>query len=605
MLKPLFCYIGLSIFIFSCTQKQDEKKILSEIKTLHKKAFKNIDSTSFKLNRVRTLVKKHNILSDSIKAKNDYMFANYFKRKSINDSASIYFHKAKDYVKDHLKNRNDFRYYDKAWNFHLEQGKYGDCFAIAEKYKALTSENDHYYQYMIENTYKAIKEYGKALRHNKLQVKALSKIRNSNHNINEALIIRAQYLFELSNKERGFYLLDSLRQIEKQLNNHTKHNLYRDYAVRKYQDNNFKEALIFFKKGIYYLKKIKKNATKKNEIAGLYNNISNAYIKLKEFNSARIYIDSAIVLTNHGVKTNTIRSILKTKLKLDFLSNKEIDNINNSLDSLYSFQENRYNQKIKTELLDLKTATENERKILAEKNELEIKSIKRFFTLLGVSLLIISIGFLFYKQRKHNFEKQNLLMQQRLLRLQMNPHFTFNTLYAIQNTIEETPKLATKYLLKFSRLLRLILENSTQNYVQLSEEIEALHKYIDLQELRFLNRFDFEIQLNDIDEDDLIFIPPMLIQPIIENSIEHGLTDINYKGKIQLKLSLLKNTLACTIEDNGKGLQNAKDNSRISSTKLISNYLKKTTKKEITIKNKTNENGVIVSFEIPFKLTEK
>ena len=113
-------------------------------------------------------------------------------------------------------------------------------------------------------------------------------------------------------------------------------------------------------------------------------------------------------------------------------------------------------------------------------------------------------------------------MQQRLLRSQMNPHFTFNTLYAIQNQIKKDPEGAKDYMLKFSRLLRLILENSMQNYVQLEKEIDSLKKYMDLQLLRFPSKFNYQITLKDIEEDDLIFIPPMLMQPFVENSIEHG-----------------------------------------------------------------------------------
>ena len=124
-------------------------------------------------------------------------------------------------------------------------------------------------------------------------------------------------------------------------------------------------------------------------------------------------------------------------------------------------------------------------------------------------------------------------MQQRLLRSQMNPHFTFNTLYAIQNKVKDDQKIASDYLLKFSRLLRLILENSMQDYVLFENEIDSLKKYMDLQLFRFPNKFTYEVIYKSLEEDEFIFIPPMLLQPFIENSIEHGFSDIDYTANFE------------------------------------------------------------------------
>ena len=199
-------------------------------------------------------------------------------------------------------------------------------------------------------------------------------------------------------------------------------------------------------------------------------------------------------------------------------------------------------------------------------------------------------------------------MQQRLLRSQMNPHFTFNTLYAIQNLIKKDPEKSNKYLLKFSRLLRLILDNSISNYVQIDKEIESLRKYMDLQLLRFPDKFEYNFILNRMQEDDLFFIPPMLLQPFVENSIEHGFGGIDYLGIITIELTLENQFIQCNISDNGKGLPTQPRNKKSTSTLLISDFIEKSTKKKIEIISKKeidpNQSRLITKFLIPYKLSK-
>ncbi len=602
MFKHVFFLSTLLFLTCSCSSKQNKEDIVREIKILHKKAFKNKDSTLIKLNRVRQIITNNTFLGDSIKKRNNYLLGHYFKKNNQNDSADFFFNKTVDLIKDTIKD-NDYKYLYNYWSYYLQQGKYGDCFAFLEKYKSIMSAS--YYHYLMENTHKANNNYKKALIHNKLQIVALKKENNSVNSINEILLIQSQYEFELKNKQRAYFILDSLIQLKDVLNNNTKHNLYRNYGVQKFYEKKYHEAVYNFKEGLHNLVKTPKSPLKKNEIAGLYKNIAESYILSKEYKKAKKHLDSALTLIDHGIKSTTVKSILQTQLYYSYVTDKNIEAVDLSFDNLFKYQNKEYTKKIEKELIALKKASEREKRIIAEKNELEVKNLKRLFILLTIIALLIIVGYLFYKQRKYNFEKHNLQMQQRLLRLQMNPHFTFNTLYAIQNKIEETPKLATKYLLKFSRLLRLILENSTENYILLQDEIEALHKYIELQQLRFPNTFKFQVSLTNLHEDDFIYIPPMLIQPFIENSIEHGIMGMQNKlGEIHLKMTLKEKTIACSIDDNGNGSKTDKKNTRISSTQLINNYLKKTVNKGVEIKNKTHTNGVIVTFEIPYKLSE-
>ncbi len=234
----------------------------------------------------------------------------------------------------------------------------------------------------------------------------------------------------------------------------------------------------------------------------------------------------------------------------------------------------------------------------------------RTICLADLVLLLITIGGMFYyRNRKLRFERRNLQMQQRLLRSQMNPHFTSNVLYSIQNTIKFSSEEAKKHLLKFSRLLRLILENSTKNYIQFEKEIDVLKKYMDFQLIRFPEKFRYTCTYENMLADDFIFIPPMLIQPYIENSIEHAFQGIDYKGNISITLSEKGTFLECRIEDNGIGIQTKKDSHKESvSTTLIADFIEKATKQKITDLNKKDldaaTSGVITTFLIPYKLTE-
>ena len=159
-------------------------------------------------------------------------------------------------------------------------------------------------------------------------------------------------------------------------------------------------------------------------------------------------------------------------------------------------------------------------------------------TILLILLFVVFISVLFFvilllstaKDKKKIAE-----LEQRILLSQMNPHFVFNSLTAIQSYIfRNEPYMAGKYLASFSKLVRLILENSRQQYIPISKEMDTLSYYLELQALRFEEKFDFKI---DIDEDiDLEhhLIPPMLAQPFIENAIEHGIIHMSNKGSITI-----------------------------------------------------------------------
>ncbi len=194
---------------------------------------------------------------------------------------------------------------------------------------------------------------------------------------------------------------------------------------------------------------------------------------------------------------------------------------------------------------------------------------------IGVLLLLLSIGgFVFYRNRnKHaklvlQLEKERAEQKQReseferkvsdaalnSLRSQMNPHFIFNCLNSIKlYAVENNQDAATGYLGKFSRLMRLVLENSKSDRITLRQEIETLQLYMEMEAMRFKEKLRYQINMADNVDLDYIEIPPMLIQPYVENAIWHGLMPKEDGGIIVVSFSCEDNNLEITITDNGVG----------------------------------------------------
>lgn len=164
-------------------------------------------------------------------------------------------------------------------------------------------------------------------------------------------------------------------------------------------------------------------------------------------------------------------------------------------------------------------------------------------------------------EQKLELEKQKSLQSKMMmLSAQMNPHFIFNSLGSVQSFIlaNETNK-AVNYLSDFAGLMRENLENSTLKYISIADEIRFLERYIELERIRFNNAFDYTFEVN-IDNIHDTLIPPMFLQPFIENAIIHGLSGLNRPSKLEIVLSETNDKIKCIILDNGIGRVSAKKN---------------------------------------------
>ena len=162
------------------------------------------------------------------------------------------------------------------------------------------------------------------------------------------------------------------------------------------------------------------------------------------------------------------------------------------------------------------------------------------------------------ERTKAELQQQATELEMQALRSQMNPHFIFNSLNSINRFILQNNKAqASEYLTKFSRLVRLILQNSQAALITLESELESLQLYLELEAVRFDHHFEFNIKVDDELDADIIKVPPLIIQPYTENAIWHGLMHKEEKGKLEIELFQHDNMLCCKITDDGIGRKKA------------------------------------------------
>jgi tetratricopeptide (TPR) repeat protein len=197
----------------------------------------------------------------------------------------------------------------------------------------------------------------------------------------------------------------------------------------------------------------------------------------------------------------------------------------------------------------------------------EIKQQKtvRNALLAGAGLLILGsiISFLFYKrkrdavasQQEAEFKTKVADTEMKALRAQMNPHFIFNSLNSISDYIAKNNVAeADRYLSKFAKLMRMILENSEQKDVPLADDLKALELYMQLEALRLNNKFTYEIKVDGAIDTAAALIPPLILQPFVENSIWHGIAEKESEGKITIHIQQENDQMiCCVVEDNGIG----------------------------------------------------
>lgn len=222
-------------------------------------------------------------------------------------------------------------------------------------------------------------------------------------------------------------------------------------------------------------------------------------------------------------------------------------------------------------------------------------------------------------ENKHiELQKQAAELEMQALRAQMNPHFIFNCLSSINRFIlKNESKTASNYLTRFSRLIRMVLINSQKPMIALEEELEMLRLYLDMERLRFKDSFDYVISFKNAIDAEAVLIPPLILQPICENALWHGLMHKDGQGHLSIDLSMDGNVLQCVIADDGVGRKKATELKSKSAEKEKSLGLQITTQRLALINQNNNvqtfytiedildENKNVIGTKVILKISHK
>jgi tetratricopeptide (TPR) repeat protein len=213
----------------------------------------------------------------------------------------------------------------------------------------------------------------------------------------------------------------------------------------------------------------------------------------------------------------------------------------------------------------------------------------------GSAVLIIGAftSFIYYKRRRDSEDQKNEALfnaevaetEMKALRSQMNPHFIFNSLNSISDYISKNNLVAAdNYLTRFAKVMRMILENSEQKQISLADDLKGLELYMQLEALRLNNKFTYEINVDPTIDQENTLVPPLILQPFVENSIWHGMAKKDGEGKIIINIEKENQMLNCIVEDNGMGRKQSTGSTPINA--LNRSLGMKITKARIDILNK-------------------
>jgi len=342
---------------------------------------------------------------------------------------------------------------------------------------------------------------------------------------------------------------------------------YGNLAIVNYKQGNYPDAL----KNDFASLKIFEEIGYRQGIAGSFSNIGMVYMKLNQFSEAKKYLDDGLSLSNEiGFKELIINAYEGLTLWDSTTGNYKKAFEHYKMYTLYRdslFNEENTKKTVQSQMqydFDKKeavTKAEQDKKDAVAAAEIKRQALIKNSTLGGIGMVGIFSFFLivsFNRRRKTSFEKQVAEVEMKALRSQMNPHFIFNSLHSINNyMMDNDKKNASDYLGKFSKLMRMILENSREREVSLEEDLSALELYMQLESMRFENKFTYKIEVaDDIDKENTL-VPPLILQPFVENSIFHGLQHKGGEGKILIRVQKENNMIICTVEDNGVGRHKA------------------------------------------------
>jgi hypothetical protein len=442
---------------------------------------------------------------------------------------------------------------------------------------------------------------------------------------NKSLIIGTldKGLCILKNNKQKFYTADD--------------GLLSNYCTKTYYINN--RIWICSNKGVSRLE-----LDKNESIVAISNFTTNDLLIYNEANDLLIHKGNVYVATNKGVSVFPENINLTSSKPKVFIENIQINNKDQSILNKYNLLYNENNISIHYKTISFRSAKNiiYKYKLINKKNSstettkldrIQLSSLsagtyifsvwarnidgvwsdnpatitftinspfwKKWWFLLALYVLFAILVFIVARRRlkafqeKNEIEKRIVIAELKAIRLHMNPHFIYNTLSSLQYYILfNKNKEASKYLSTFSVLLRLIMKYAKENEIFLKDEIYLLEKYIELEQMRFENKIEYVLNVNNELLDCLI--PPLILLPFVENAIKYGISNIKGKGKLAIDITKENNFLVCKIQDNGIGRVQSellKDDENIKFESTGINYTRERLR---LLSNKKNSENLIV-----------
>ena len=451
--------------------------------------------------------------------------------------------------------------YAKALQFNFKALKIFEVTKNSEKLSRIYNNIGVIYksQASKEGLFKALVYYEKCL---EIQEKINDEnIGTTTNNIGLVYLIQKDYVKSLEYFDKSKYYFDKFPS------DFGSALLYYNYGMYFKDINKLDFAIAYTNKSL----KIFTQIGYKFGIADSYASLGEIYFQQKKYDEALNCVNKGLML---ATDLKVLDKIQAFEMKLSEIYEKQGDYKKSLLhhklftvakDSVANAE--TVKNSIRAEMnfdFDRKEILQKQEQVKKELMYQQQSNINRLIILLAslFVLLVCGFAFLIYNRtqlkKRLTLEKELAIYEQKALHLQMNPHFIFNCLGSISSFIvKNSTQAAIKYLAKFSKLMRLTLEYSKETLIPIHKEIESLQNYLELEQLRFNDSFQFEIN-KSIDIEDDVALPPLLLQPFIENAIIHGMNPKVNTGLIVLDFSLENDSLICVVTDNGIGINKSK-----------------------------------------------
>lgn len=485
--------------------------------------------------------------------------------------------------------------------------------SLAEKYNDTGNILEAYS--FLALMFNKLEQSEKALYYNRLMRDYAERMKVSEEQAEYYNDVSSNYMhiFQDTKEQKYFdtsvYYTRKAYSIAKALNDrYTLVRIYTKLQSFEYYKQNYPKALKYLDSA----KRICKPNIDDNILYTVNGDIAHIYMNQKKYKEAMQYADSCL----YYAKRISSYSAVMNAYALIYQCGNRSGNYKRSLEAINDYYvikdsvESIEKMKAVNELEEKYNRAKNEQTIRELNQQKEISELKIKFLTGGVlsAVLIIIAVFLYYRQQMLKKKNEYLEVEQRLNRSRLNPHLFFNSLTAIQGHAlrEKDISSVATYLSKQANIMRITLESTYKELVSVEDEVDFLTQYLDTQMLLYKNRFSYKILVDEQLEVDEVALPGMILQPFIENSIEHGFAGIDYMGEIKVTFSARDGGLTIEIRDNGKGFVNTQTDKKYPSraTQIIKDRLfllnqQYRSKAFYKVDHDTQEQGTVVFVQLP------